>query len=75
MLIVSQRSRTLAGFAAGAIGLFLFTLAVEGAGVWSGYLTMLFSFGVAAASAHGYRILRYYMDLASFTSLLPGGRF
>ena len=74
MLVISRRYRTLAGFFAGGIALILFTVAVEGVTVWSGYLGLLFSFGSAAASTHGYRILRYYMDLASFSSLLPGGR-
>jgi hypothetical protein len=62
------------GFVGGGLALGAATTAMEGFGVWSGYLRMLFSFGAAATNTHGYRVLHYYMDLAAFSSLLPGGR-
>jgi len=74
MLLVTRRYRTLTGFVSGGLALGALTTAVEGVGVWSGYLRMLLSFGAAAADTHGYRVLHYYMDLAAFSSLLPGGR-
>ncbi len=74
MLLVTRRYRTLMGLAAGGLALGVVTTAVEGVGVWSGYLRMAISFGAAAADKHGYRVLHYYMDFPAFSSLLPGGR-
>jgi hypothetical protein len=74
MLLLSRRHRHLMGLAIGAISLGLFTTAMEGIQIWSGYVHLLFTFGSAALRTHGYRELKYYMDLASFSSLLPGGR-
>jgi len=74
MLLITRRYRTLIGFACGGTALAVLTTAAEGLGVWWGYFHLLLSFGTAALQTHGYRELKYYMDLASFSSLLPGGR-
>lgn len=74
MLLVTRRYKILAGFAGGAAVLIGSATLIEGTSVWSGYLRMIFSFGSAAADGHGYRVLRYYMDLFAFSSMLPGGR-
>jgi hypothetical protein len=74
MLLVSKRYKTLTGLLAGGVSLAMFATALEGVGIWPGYIRLLLSFGSAAAQTHGYRVLRYYMDLFAFSSLLPGGR-
>ena len=74
MLIITRRYKTLLGFAAGAIGTAGFITAVQGAGVWPGYITRLLSFGAAASSARSFVVHWYHVDLASFSALVPGGR-
>jgi hypothetical protein len=75
MLFITKRYKTLAGLAAGGIGLATLTTCFEGLDIWPGYLHTLFSFGALAAnrSAHGVIKSVSYMDLVSFFSILPGG--
>jgi hypothetical protein len=73
MLLVRRRYRTLAGFAGGGLTMAAFVTAVQGFGVWPGYIRMLLSFGSAALRTHGYKKLTLYVDLSTFSALLPGG--
>jgi hypothetical protein len=76
MLLVTKRLKSLLGFAAGAIALALLTAAVEGGRVWSGYVDLLLRFGKASVGVHtrSFLPLPNYVDLSTFSSLLPGGR-
>ena len=76
MLFVTRRFKTLLGFGIGAAALLLFTTAVEGTRVWSGYLDLLLNFGRSAAGVtpSSFRWLLKYVDLNAFSALLPGGR-
>jgi hypothetical protein len=74
MLLVSRRKQTLLGLMAGGAALVVFATAVEGIGVWAGYVRLLLSFGSAAVRSHDFQDLPNYMDLSSFSSMLPGGR-
>ncbi len=76
MLLVTRRFRSLLGFATGAIALALLTAAVEGARVWSGYVDLLLRFGKDSVGVHtrSFLPLPNYVDLSTFSSLLPGGR-
>jgi hypothetical protein len=74
MLLIGRWHRTLTGFIVGAATLFGAVSAFDGLAAWKGYLDLMLSFGSAAMKTHGYRDLRFYMDLFSFSSLVPGGR-
>jgi hypothetical protein len=74
MLLITRRYRTLVGFAGGCTMLAGFITAVQGADIWSGYVGRLLSFGAAAGQTHSFKVLEYYVDLASFSALIPGGR-
>ncbi len=76
MLLVTKRFRTLAGFAAGAVALTLFTVAVGGSRVWTGYVALLRRFGEASVGVHArsFLHLQKYVDLSTFSALIPGGR-
>ena len=76
MLFVTRRFKALLGFATGAVALFIFTTALAGPRVWSGYLDMLTSFGRASVGVdtHSFRPLIKYVDFVAFSSLFPGGR-
>ncbi len=74
MLLITRRFRTLFGFTVGTSIVAAIATVFNGVDVWSGYARMLFGFGSAAVNSHGYRVLDYYIDLAAFSSLLPGGR-
>jgi hypothetical protein len=76
MLLVSKRFKVLAGFATGALALTLLTIAVEGTRVWTGYATFLLRFGEASMGVKGNSVLplQKYVDISSFSALLPGGR-
>lgn len=74
MLLVTRRYKILSGFISGAIALISVAIANGGIRIWLGYFRLLLSFGTAAVRTHGYRELKFYMDLSSFSSLLPGGR-
>ena len=76
MLFVTRRFKTLLGFATGAVALICFTTALEGPRVWPACLDMLLSFGRASAGVRtrSFLPLAKYVDLAAFSSLLPGGR-
>ena len=76
MLVVTRRFKTLLGFALGGMVIAGVTTAVEGLGVWSGYLSALLSFGRSSVGVetHSFLPLHKYVDLTSFSSLLAGGR-
>lgn len=74
MLLITRRYRTLGGFAVGGIILTALATAVQGFRVWPGYIRMLGSFGSAALRSHGYKVLTLYVDLSTFSALLPDGR-
>lgn len=74
MLLITRRYRTLLGLMGGGIALAGFVTAIQGAGIWSGYIQRLLSFGAEAGQSHSFKVLWYYVDLASFSALLPGGR-
>ena len=74
MLLIRRSQKILLGFLCGGISLSLLAIASGGIDIWLGYFRLLISFGTAALRTHGYRELKYYMDLSSFSSLLPGGR-
>jgi len=74
MLLITKRYRTLGGFAATCLGLGVVSTAMQGIGIWSGYLQILLNFGAAATKTHAYRQVKWYMDIFSFSALLPGGR-
>ena len=77
MLVVSKRFRTIAGFCTGGLAVALFTTAVEGFGIWSGYFRMLLSFGRGAATVqgHSFKQLWKYVDISSFLDALHGPAF
>jgi hypothetical protein len=76
MVLVTRRWRTLLGFAAGAAALFLATTAFEGFGIWPVFFHSILSFGKLASRprASSILILNKYVDLSSFSALVPGGR-
>jgi len=76
MLLVSRRFRVVAGVFTGAAALSLGATAAAGTGVWAGYFGLLWSFGRASAGVGEGSMLNLskYLDLVSFTALLPGGR-
>ena len=51
-----------------------FVTAVQGLRIWPGYVRMLLSFWSAAGRTHRYKVPTLYVDLSSFSALLPGGR-
>jgi hypothetical protein len=74
MLLIRRQYRTLLGFAGGALGMGVFVTAVQGLDVWPGYIRMLLSYGSVALQSRGYQKLPFYVDISSFSALLPGGR-
>ena len=76
MVLVTRRWRTFLGFVAGAAGLFLATTAFEGFGIWPVFIHSIFSFGKLASrpQASSILILNKYVDLSSFSALVPAGR-
>jgi hypothetical protein len=76
MLFVTRRFKSLAGFFTGAAALTLFTTIRAGLHVWPAYFDLLFHFGRAAVGVRPEFSLNLskYVDLAAFSSLLPGGR-
>jgi hypothetical protein len=74
MLLITRRYRTLAGFAGGSVAMAVFITAMQGAGVWRGYMERLLAFGSATTKIHSFVVLWYHVDLNSFSALLPGGR-
>jgi hypothetical protein len=74
MLLITRRYKTLMGFAGGATVVAAFVTAVQGVGVWPGYIALLLSFGSAVSHIHSFVVLWYHVDLNSFSSLIRGGR-
>ena len=74
MLVITGRYKTLLGLIGGATALAAAITAIQGPDVWPGYTKLLLSFGAAAGQAHSFKMLWYYMDLASLSALVPGGR-
>ncbi len=74
MLLITRSYRTLGGFVAGGLALTGIATAIQGIGVWPGYVRMLFSFGSAALRTRGYKVLTLYVDLSTFSALLLCGR-
>ena len=74
MLLITRRYKTLAGFAGGSAAMAGFITAVQGTGIWRGYIERLLSFGSATTKIHSFVVLWYHVDLNSFSALLPGGR-
>jgi hypothetical protein len=76
MLLVTARFRTMLGFTAGGGVLFLVTTALKGIHIWPPFFQMLRYFSKASSGWNGASFLRLgkYVDLTSFSSLLPGGR-
>jgi hypothetical protein len=83
MLLVTKRYRTLVGVAAGGAILAVLVAVLQGPGAWHGYGGVLFSaasaairFGAWLPSTGGHfglNVLRFYVDMAAFSALLPGG--
>jgi hypothetical protein len=76
MLLLTRRWKALAGFASGASALAAITTAFEGFAIWPVFFHAIFSYGQVAtgARASSIRPLSKYVDLTSFSLLLPGGR-
>lgn len=76
MLLVARRGRTLFGLAVGVGALALFGTIVEGVRVWPGYIRLLLTYTTSSGGAqtHPFKQVWKYVDLASFSSLFPGGR-
>jgi hypothetical protein len=74
MLLITRRYRSLVGFACGGTLSAGFVTIVQGSGVWPGYIKLLLSFGSGAVQAKSFKVLSYYLDLASFSASIPGGR-
>jgi hypothetical protein len=74
MLLITRRYRTLIGFAAGGAALVTASVAVQGFRVWPVYIGRLLSFGTAAGNKHEFKTVWTYVDLASFSAIIPGGR-
>jgi hypothetical protein len=76
MLLTTRRYKALLGFAAGALTLVAFTIAIEGIGVWSGYLDLILYFRHVSTEVNTPFILRFwkYVDIKTFSILFPGGR-
>jgi hypothetical protein len=74
MLVITRRFRTCIGFAAGSTVLALVATAVQGVGLWPGYIEMLFSFGRGAArvQTHTFKEVWKYVDAWSFSSSIFG---
>jgi hypothetical protein len=76
MVLVTRRWRTFLGFVAGAAALFLATTSLEGFGIWPVFFHSILSFGKLASrpQASSILILNKYVDLSSFSALVPAGR-
>jgi len=76
MLLVTRRFKVLAGFALGALLLFLITIPFEGFAVWPDFFRTILSFGASSVGVTNHSILplEKYADLTSFSSHLQGGR-
>jgi len=74
MLLITKRYRALAGFVAGGAAMAMLVTLAQGLSVWTGYAKLLFAFGSASFHAHPYINRLYYVDLSTFSALLPGGR-
>jgi len=74
MLLVTKRYYTIVGFLSGGVVTTGLVTAVQGVALWPGYVRTLLSFGSEAVKAHSFKILWYYVDLATFSALIPGGR-
>jgi hypothetical protein len=76
MLVVSRRFKILLGFTIGATALVLFTTAMEGLRVWSGYFNLLLYVGRVSSGIQTRSFVRLwkFVDLMSFSALIPGGR-
>jgi hypothetical protein len=76
MVLVTRRWRTFLGFVAGAAALFLATTSFEGFGIWPVFFHSILSFGKLASrpQASSILILNKYVDLSSFSALVPAGR-
>ena len=76
MLVATRRFRTLLGFTAGAAALSIGPTVAGGFAIWPEFFRSIFSYGKVAsgAQAQAIRLLVKYVDLSSFSALLPGGR-
>lgn len=75
MLVVTRRFKTLFGFMTGAAILSLAATAITGVQIWPAYVRFLRLFGkVAGLEGHPGLNLARYIDLSSFSFLVPGGR-
>ena len=75
MLVVTRRFKTLIGFVTGAAILSLVATAFTGVQIWPAYVRFLSVFGkVAGLEGHPGLKLARYIDLSTFSFLVPGGR-
>ena len=74
MLLISRRYGTLAGLTTGGAALAALSTARLGVSIWPAYVRLLLNFGADSTHTHGYRQLRYYMDLPAFSGMLAGAR-
>ena len=73
MILITRRLRTLAGVFCGGAAAAVVVTGIQGVGVWPGYLERLLSFATGSLQTKSFKILWYYLDLASFSALVPGG--